>query len=165
MYNFVTKFMVIGINKISILVNFVNNFSLSWNVVVWQFQFLDRKLFTVESTSIFHWWPSISACMNFATAVSVQVNMNHFTIPVIKFCMLLIPYLFYYKFQSSYLFIDWFWFVTDVVQHRQFTLKISIFLTLLMKILHENTVNPKGYHLNCLKLSWKFSCKKWLLVF
>ena len=34
-----------------------------------------------------------------------------------------------------------------------------------MNILLENTVNHKGYHLNCLKLSMKSNYKKWLLIF
>ena len=88
------------------------------------------------------------------------------TVQIIKFCTR-IPYLFYYKFQSSYLYRPFLVRVQTsckilcregILRHRFY----RFFWTLLMNILLENTVNHEDYHLNCLELSWKFNYKKWL---
>jgi hypothetical protein len=85
---------------------------------------------------------------------------------IIKFCTR-IPHLFYYKFQSSYLYRPFLVRVQisctilcteGILRHRFY----RFFWTLLMNILLENTVNHENYNLNCLELPWKFNYKKWL---
>jgi hypothetical protein len=84
---------------------------------------------------------------------------------IIKFCTR-IPYLFYYKFQSSYLYKLFFWYVCrpcarslcreGMLRHRFYW----FLLTLLMNILLEITVNHEHYRLNCLDLAIRNDCFK-----